>query len=55
MHQVKVGDSSVVKCLPFKWKVGCSTCSHWVIPCSAHWARAFTSTALARSKIEAWN
>jgi len=47
------GSSLVVKCPPPNWKVGCSTYSHGVHCHSAPWARAFTSTAPARSTIEA--
>ena len=43
--------SSVVKCPPLNWKVGCSIHSHWV-NCCVSWARAFTSTAPARSTIQ---
>ena len=46
-------DSSVAKCPPFNWKVACSIHSHWVNCRSAPWARAFTSTAPARSTIQA--
>jgi len=45
--------SSVVNCTPLNWKVECSIHSHWVNRRSAPWARAFTSTALARSTIQA--
>ena len=47
------GNSSVVKCLPLNWKVACSIHDHWVNCRSAPWARAFTSTAPARSTIQA--
>jgi len=46
-------NSSVVKCLPPNWKVGCSIHSHWVNCRNAPWAKAFTSTAPARSTIQA--
>jgi len=45
------GNSSVVNFPPLSWKVGCSIHSHWVNCRSAPWARAFTSTAPARSTI----
>jgi len=44
-------NSSVVKCPPLNWNVGCSI-GHCVNCRSDHWARAFTSAALARSKIQ---
>jgi len=47
------GNSSAAKCPPPNWKVGCSIHSHWVNCRSAPWARAFTSTAPARSTIQA--
>ena len=47
------GNSSVVKCPPPNWKVGCSIHSHWVNFRSAPWARAFTSTSPTRSTIQA--
>jgi len=54
MPQKKLdGNSSVVKCPPLNWKVGCSTHCHWVNCRSAPWARAFTSSAPARSTIQA--
>ena len=40
------GNSSVVKCPPLNWKVGCSIHGHWVNCRSAPWARAFTSTTI---------
>ena len=48
-----VTNSSVVKCPPSNWKVGCAIHSHWVNCRSAPWARVFTSTAPARRKIQA--
>jgi len=45
------GNNSVVKCPPLNQKVGCSI--HWVTCRSAPWARAFTSAASARRKIQA--
>jgi len=46
-------NSSVVKCPLPNWKVGCSIHSLWVNCRSAPWARALTSTAPARSTIQA--
>jgi len=46
------GNSSVVKCPPPNWKVGCSIHIHWVNCRNAPWARAFTSTAPVRSTIQ---
>ena len=43
----------MVECPPLNWKVWCSTRGHWVNRRSVSWARAFTSTASARSKFQA--
>ena len=43
----------MVKCLPINWNIGCLIHDHWVNCCSAAWVRAFTSTAPARSTIQA--
>jgi len=51
---VERGDnSSVVKCPPLNWEGQVSVQCHWVNCRSASWARAFTSTASARSTIQA--
>ena len=47
------GNSSVVKCPPLNWRVGCSIHGHWVNCRSAALARAFTPIAPARSTIQA--
>ena len=47
------GNSWVVECPSLSWKVGCSIHSHRVNCRSAPWARAFTSTAPARSTVQA--
>jgi len=47
------GNSSVEKCPPLNWKVGCLIHSHWVNCRSAPWARVFTSNHPARSTIQA--
>ena len=52
-NQSRAANSSVVKCPPLNWKVGCSIHGHWVTCRSAPWTRMFTSTALARSTIQA--
>ena len=48
-----IGSSSVVQCPPLNSKVGCSIHCHWVNCRSDPWIRAFTSTAPARSAIQA--
>jgi len=40
----------VVECPLLNWKVGCSSHGHWGRCRSAPWARAFASTAPAKSK-----
>ena len=45
-------NSSVVKCPPLNWKFRCSIHDLWVHCRSDPWARAFTSTAPAKSTIQ---